>query len=155
MAIKIPRGELPTPSVGGNTNMMDLATIGSRSSSSSLSSLASTLFELDKVNKAHNAKVRNQEITNKNTENKSLLEGEAGDFIFNLQENKNLIQKVITRNHLVNGKMILIINIKKLYENEPDDEAWNRFKSDMYSVFNTAKKICVILETKNISTSRS
>lgn len=140
MAIKIPRGELPTPSVGGNTNMMDLATIGSRSSSSSLSSLASTLFELDKVNKAHNAKVRNQEITNKNTENKSLLEGEAGDFIFNLQENKKLNTEGDYQKSFSKWENDTYNKYKKLYENEPDDEAWNRFKSDMYSVFNTAKK---------------
>ena len=49
MAIKIPRGEIPMPSVARNTNMMDLATVGSRATTSSLSELASTLFEIDKV----------------------------------------------------------------------------------------------------------
>ena len=50
MAIKIPRGEIQMPSVARNTNMMDLATVGSRATTSSLSELASTLFEIDKVN---------------------------------------------------------------------------------------------------------
>ena len=42
MAIKIPRGELPTPSIARNTSVMDLASVGSRSATSAISALTDT-----------------------------------------------------------------------------------------------------------------
>ena len=140
MAIKIPRGEIQMPSVARNTNMMDLATVGSRSATSSLSSLASTLFELDKVNKAHNEKVRNQEIINKNTENKSLLTSDKDDFIFNLKENGKLNTEGDYQKSYEKWANDTLNKYQKKYENEKDQEAWDRFKSDFYSVVNVDAK---------------
>jgi len=140
MAIKIPRGEIQMPSVARNTNMMDLATVGSRSATSSLSSLASTLFELDKVNKAHNEKVRNQEIINKNTENKSLLTSDKDDFIFNLKENGKLNTEGDYQKSYEKWANDTLNKYQKKYENEKDQEAWDRFKSDFYSIVNVDAK---------------
>ena len=148
MAIKIPRGEIATPSVARNTNMMDLVTVGSRAASSSLSNLASSLFEIDKINKAHNAKIRNQEITNKNTENKSLLTSDKDDFIFNLKENTKLNTDGDYQKSYTKWSNDTLNKYKKLYENEPDTEAWDRFKSDFFTVVNVdAKK--EMRETRN------
>jgi len=140
MAIKIPRGELPTPSVGGQTNVMDLATAGSRSASSAFSNLANTLFEIDKVNKAHNAKIRNQEITNKNSANKSLLTSDKDDFIFKITEDKTLNTEGDYLKSYEKWSNNTLKKYKELYKNEPDEEAWNRFKSDFYSVVNVDAK---------------
>ena len=140
MAIKIPRGELPTPSVGGQTNVMDLATAGSRSASSAFSNLADTLFEIDKVNKAHNAKIRNQEITNKNSANKSLLTSDKDDFIFKITEDKTLNTEGDYLKSYEKWSNNTLKKYKELYKNEPDEEAWNRFKSDFYSVVNVDAK---------------
>ena len=140
MAIKIPRGEIQMPSVARNTNMMDLATVGSRATTSSLSELASTLFEIDKVNKAHNEKVRNQEIINKNTENKSLLQADKNDFIFNLTENSTFNTDGDYQKAYEKWSTDTYNKYLKKYDNEKDKDAWDRFKSDFFSVVNVDAK---------------
>jgi hypothetical protein len=157
MAIKIPRGEIQMPSVARNTNMMDLATVGSRATTSSLSELASTLFEIDKVNKAHNEKVRNQEIINKNTENKSLLQADKNDFIFNLTENSTFNTDGDYQKAYEKWSTDTYNKYLKKYDNEKDKDAWDRFKSDFFSVVNVDAKseMRSTRNKKNISKSRS
>ena len=140
MAIKIPRGELPTPSIARNTSVMDLASVGSRSATSAISALTDTLSELDKFNKAHNEKIRNQEIINKNTANKSLLTSDKDDFIFKIQENKTLNTEGDYTKAYDKWANDTLNKYKKLYENEPDEQAWERFKSDFFSVVNVDAK---------------
>lgn len=69
MAIKIPRGEIPAPSVGNRGNSM-------------LSAVQNNKIDYDKVTNtidfigqkiaAHNTKIETQRIDNKNTLNKAL-----------------------------------------------------------------------------------
>jgi len=87
MAIKIPRGEIPAPSVGNRGSSM-------------LSAVQSNKIDYDKVTNtldfigqkiaAHNTKIEDQRIDNKNTLNKALLQGDINSLLEDINNNQKL-----------------------------------------------------------------
>ena len=87
MAIKIPRGEIPAPSVGNRGNSM-------------LSAVQNNKIDYDKVTNtldfigqkiaAHNTKIEEQRIDNKNTLNKALLQGDINSLLEDINNNQKL-----------------------------------------------------------------
>ena len=133
MAIKIPRGEIPAPSVGNRGSSM-------------LSAVQSNKIDYDKVTNtldfigqkiaAHNTKIRNEEIRNKNATNKSLLTADKDDFIFSIQENKTLNTEGDYLKAFDNWSKKTLDKYEKKYKNEPDERAFDEFQSDLYNVIN-------------------
>jgi hypothetical protein len=138
MAIKIPRGEIPAPSVGNR-------------GSSVLSAVQSNKIDYDKVtdtidfigNKiaAHNAKIEAQRIDNKNTLNKALLQGDVNSLLENINDNPKLSTDgtLESYNGVYNvGVKKLEEKYKKIYKN--DDDAFAIWKSDLYTVVNNGSQ---------------
>ena len=134
MAIKIPRGDIPAPSVGNKGSSM-------------LSAVQSNKIDYDKVTNtidfigqkiaAHNTKIEDQRIDNKNTLNKALLQGDVNSLLEDINNN----QKLSTDGTLESYKGVYNSGVKKLedkykkiYKN--DDDAFAIWKSDLYTVIN-------------------
>ena len=153
MAIKIPRGEIPAPSVGNRGSSM-------------LSAVQSNKIDYDKVTNtldfigqkiaAHNTKIRNEEIKNKNAVNKSLLTADKNDFIFNIQENTTLNTEGDYLKEFDNWSKKTLDTYKKKYKNEPDTRAFDEFQADLFNVINidakkelrTARKKKILIQTE-------
>jgi len=138
MAIKIPRGEIPAPSVGNR-------------GSSVLSAVQSNKIDYDKAtdtidfigNKiaAHNAKIEAQRIDNKNTLNKALLQGDVNSLLENINDNPKLSTDgtLESYNGVYNvGVKKLEDKYKKIYKN--DDNAFAIWESDLYTVVNNGSQ---------------
>ena len=120
MAIKIPRGDIPAPSVGNKGSSM-------------LSAVQSNKIDYDKVTNtidfigqkiaAHNTKIEDQRIDNKNTLNKALLQGDVNSLLEDINNN----QKLSTDGTLESYKGVYNSGVKKLedkykkiYKNDDD-----------------------------------
>jgi hypothetical protein len=135
MAIKIPRGDIPAPSVG-NRGSSVLSAV--QSNKIDYNKVTDTLdFIGTKIN-THNAKIEAQRIDNKNTLNKALLQGDVNSLLENINDNPKLSTDgtLESYNGVYNvGVKKLEDKYKKIYKN--DDNAFAIWESQMYSIFNT------------------
>jgi len=153
MAIKIPRGEIPAPSVGNRGNSM-------------LSAVQSNKIDYDKVTNtldfigqkiaAHNTKIEAQRVDNKNTLNKALLQGDINSLLEDINNNQTLSTDGTLESYngyYENKAKKLEDKYKKIYKN--DDDAFAIWQSQMYTIFNkgefdmrTARKKKVLAEAQ-------
>ena len=138
MAIKIPRGEIPAPSVGDRGSSM-------------LGAVQSNKIDYDKVTNtidfigqkiaAHNTKIETQRIDNKNTLNKANLQGDVNSLLENINNNPKLSTDgtIESYNGVYDaGVKKLQDKYKKIYKN--DDDAFAIWKSDLYTVINNGSQ---------------
>jgi hypothetical protein len=134
MAIKIPRGEIPAPSVGNRGNSM-------------LSAVQNNKIDYDKVTNtidfigqkiaAHNTKIETQRIDNKNTLNKALLQGDINSLLEDINNNQKLSTDGTIKSYngfYESSVKKLEDKYKKIYKN--DDDAFAIWQSQMYTIFN-------------------
>jgi hypothetical protein len=87
MAIKIPRGDIPAPSVG-NRGSSVLSAV--QSNKIDYNKATDTLDFISNKIKAHNDKIEAQRIDNKNTLNKALLQGDIDSLLEDIDNNQKL-----------------------------------------------------------------
>jgi hypothetical protein len=153
MAIKIPRGDIPAPSVG-NRGSSVLSAV--QSNKIDYNKVTDTLDFIGTKIATHNAKIRNEEIKNKNAVNKSLLTADKDDFIFNIQENKTLNTEGDYFKEFDNWSKKTLDIYEKKYKNEPDSRAFDEFQSDLFNLINvdakkelrTARKRKILIQTE-------
>lgn len=138
MAIKIPRGEIPAPSVGNRGSSM-------------LSAVQSNKIDYDKVTNtidfigqkiaAHSNKIEAQRVDNKNTLNKALLQGDINSLLEDINNNQTLSTDgtMESYNGFYESKAKKLEDkYKKIYKN--DDDAFAIWKSDLYTVINNGSE---------------
>lgn len=138
MAIKIPRGEIPAPSVGNRGNSM-------------LSAVQNNKIDYDKVTNtldfigqkiaAHNTKIEDQRIDNKNTLNKALLQGDINSLLEDINNNQKLSTDGTIKSYngfYESSVKKLEDKYKKIYKN--DDDAFAIWQSQMYTIFNAGSE---------------
>jgi len=87
MAIKIPRGEIAAPSVGDRGSSMLNAV---QSNKIDYDKVTNTLDFIGQKIAAHNSKIEDQRVDNKNTLNKALLQGDINSLLSNINDNQKL-----------------------------------------------------------------
>jgi hypothetical protein len=137
MVIKIPRENRQNVNLPSDTNAMTSMALGSSSATDSINKLRDYLSGVSARTKAHNLRIREQEILNKNTKNKSKLINEINEFNSLIRDNPEIDSedKYIANWDTFSKKTET--DYKKLYKG--DDEAWLRFESDLYSELGTGK----------------
>ena len=134
MAIKIPRGEIPAPSVGNRGSSMLSAV---QSNKINYDKVTDTIDFIGQKIAAHNTKIEDQRVDNKNTLNKALLQGDINSLLSNINDNQKLSTDgtIESYNGFYNaGVKKLEDKYKKIYKN--DDDAFAIWQSQMYTIFN-------------------
>jgi len=100
--------------------------------------------------KAHNDKIEEQRIRNKNTLNKSLLAGDVNQILEDVKNNKKLsTSSGKTYNKYWNDQALKLKNTyKDLYKN--DEKAYERFLSDFHQVIETGQKDMWVLRNNQV-----
>ena len=138
MAIKIPRGEIPAPSVGNRGSSMLSAV---QSNKINYDKVTDTIDFIGQKIAAHNSKIEDQRVDNKNTLNKALLQGDINSLLSNINDNQKLSTDgtIESYNGFYNaGVKKLEDKYKKIYKN--DDDAFAIWQSQMYTIFNTGSE---------------
>ena len=137
MAIKIPRGEIGTMSVGDRGSSM-LSTV--QSNKINTDKLTNTLSVVANQIKAHNLRIEEQRIDNKNTKHTSLLKADISDVIEKMKNDTALLTDGSEKSYegFFKSEMTkLEKKYKDLYKG--DEDALARWESIMYSAFNDGR----------------
>ena len=146
MAIKIPRDKLPAVNLRTDTNLLGVA--ASSNIPESINKITSFLDKTAQRIKAHNDKLREQEIKNFNTKNLSLLTKELQDYNFAVEDNRDVDTSLIW------GDFTTFYNkTLKRYKNtvyKGKEEEWERFVSSFHSAFNAGKSDLRLIRNNKI-----
>jgi hypothetical protein len=134
-AMRIPRGKLPAVNLRTDTNLLGVA--ASSSSPESINKLTSFLDTTTQRIKAHNDKLRQQEIKNFNTKNLSLLTKELQDYNFAIEDNRDADTSLIWGNFTTFYDKTLKRYKDTVYKGK--EEEWERFVSHFHAAFNAGK----------------
>ena len=163
MAIKIPVRSSASESVGGKTIRIprdrkqavnlrtDTNLLGVAASSTvpeSINKITSFLDTTAQRIKAHNDKLREQEIKNFNTKNLSLLTKELQDYNFTIEDNRDADTSLIWNNFTTFYDKTLKRYKDTVYKGK--EEEWERFVSHFHSAFNAGKSDLRLIRNNKI-----
>jgi len=133
--IRIPRDRKQAVNLRTDTNLLGVA--ASSSVPESINKITSFLDTTAQRIKAHNNKLRKQEIKNFNTKNLSLLTKELQDYNFAIEDDRDADTSLIWNNFDTFYKKTLKKYKDTVYKGK--EEEWERFVSHFHSAFNAGK----------------
>ena len=146
MAIRIPRDRGQAVNLRTDTNLLGVA--ASSSVPESINKLTNFLSATAQRVKAHNDKLREQEIRNFNTKNLSLLTKELQDYNFAIEDDRDADTSLIWGNFTTFYNKTLKRYKDTVYKGK--EEEWERFVSSFHSAFNAGKSDLRLIRNNKI-----
>ena len=133
--MRIPRDKLPAVNLRTDTNLLGVA--ASSNIPESINKLTDFFSQSAQRIKAHNDKLREQEIKNFNTKNLSLLTKELQDYNFAIEDDRDTDTSLIWGNFTTFYDKTLKRYKDTVYKGK--EEEWERFVSHFHAAFNAGK----------------